>query len=98
MRNRKTKKKALVLSMALVAGLLVPAEMSAQGLFGGPQPTSNDNQSMLNSGNRGGGMEWQGGGMTTQDPTQEAPLGSGLLVLVAAGAGYAALKRKEEQK
>ena len=84
--------------MALAAGLLVPAEMSAQGLFGGPQPVENDHHSLLNAGNRGGGMEWQGGGMTPQDPTEQAPLGSGLLVLVAAGAGYAALKRKEEQQ
>ena len=44
------------------------------------------------------GMEWDGGGMTPQDPTHESPLGSGLMLLVAAGAGYAALKRKEEQQ
>ena len=38
-----------------------------------------------------GGMDL--GGMTQEDPT---PLGSGLLILTAIGAGYAALKRKQK--
>ena len=92
---RKVKKKALVLSMALAAGLLVPTMMNAQsdgsrGIF--------DRGFEASESNRGGGMEWQGGGMTPQNPNEEAPLGSGLMLLVAAGAGYAALKRKEEQQ
>ena len=93
---RKSKKKALALSMALAAGLLVPATMNAQsdgsrGLFGrGIDPTESTRD--------GGGMDWQDGGMTPQDPTTNAPLGSSLLVLVAAGAGYAALKRKEGEQ
>ena len=36
-------------------------------------------------------------GAEQEDPTN-APLGSGIAVLVAAGAGYALLKRKEEAK
>ena len=36
-------------------------------------------------------------GAEQEDPTN-APLGSGIAVLVAAGAGYALLKRKEETK
>ena len=96
MKNRKTKKKALVLSMALAAGLLVPMTMNAQsdgsrGIFDRGFSASESNRD-------GGGMEWQGGGMTPQNPNEEAPLGSGLMLLVAAGAGYAALKRKEEQQ
>ena len=92
---RKVKKKALVFSMALAAGLLMPMTMNAQsdgsrGIF--------DRGFEASESNRGGGMEWQGGGMTPQNPNEEAPLGSGLMLLVAAGAGYAALKRKEEQQ
>lgn len=41
------------------------------------------------------GMVWQGGGMTTQDPTQEVPLGSGLLILAMAGVGYAIVDSKK---
>ena len=40
----------------------------------------------------GSGMDL--GGMSQEDP---APLGSGLLIMVAAGAGYALLKKKEEK-
>ena len=92
---RKVKKKALVFSMAWAAGLLMPMTMNAQsdgsrGIF--------DRGFEASESNRGGGMEWQGGGMTPQNPNEEAPLGSGLMLLVAAGAGYAALKRKEEQQ
>lgn len=95
-------KRAFALSLALSAMLSVPAEMSAQGLFGGPQSTNNDNSALLNSGDRGGeGMEWDGGGMVAQDPTEQAPIGGGLMLLMAAGAGYAIVKSKngkEEQK
>ena len=92
---RKVKKKALVFSMALAAGLLMPMTMNAQsdgsrGIF--------DRGFEASESNRGGGMEWQGGGMTPQNPNEEAPLGSGLMLLVAAGAGYAALKRKEDKQ
>jgi hypothetical protein len=92
MRKRKTKKKSFVISMALAAGLLVPMAMNAQndgsrGLFGRGFDASESTRD-------GSGMEWQGGGMTAQDPTQEAPLGSGLVLLMAAGAGYAVLKSK----
>ena len=93
---RKVKKKALVLSMALAAGLLVPMTMNAQsdgsrGIFDRGFEASESTRD-------GGGMDWQDGGMTPQDPTTNAPLGSSLLVLVAAGAGYAALKRKEDKQ
>lgn len=56
-------------------------EEDAYGLFN-QQPDRN-----------GSGMEL--GGMTNDDPN--APLGSGLLIMAAAGAGYALLKKKEEK-
>ena len=92
---RKVKKKALVFSMALAAGLLVPTTMNAQS--GGSRGIF-DRGFEASESTRDGGMEWQGGGMTPQNPNQEAPLGGGLLVLMAAGAGYAALKRKEDKQ
>lgn len=88
--KNKRKKKAIVLSMGLAAMTLTASNLNAQsggGLFGrGDQPEYSNCES--------GGMEWSGGGMTAQDPTQEAPLGSGLMLLVAAGAGYAIVKSK----
>lgn len=38
------------------------------------------------------------GGAQNENPTTDAPLGSGIVLLMAAGAGYALLKRKEEQQ
>ena len=38
------------------------------------------------------------GVIVTQDPTEPAPLGSGLLILTAAGAGYVAVKRRKTFK
>ena len=37
------------------------------------------------------------GGATQENPT-DVPLGSGIMVLVAAGIGYVAIKRKEGEK
>ena len=87
---RKVKKKALVLSMALAAGLLVPATMNAQsdgsrGIF--------DRGFEATESTRDGETSFT---VNTQD--FESPLGSGIVILLAAGAGYAALKRKEERQ
>ncbi len=89
--RKQTKLKAFVLSVMMLVGILLPATVSAQkdGFIRDEDYYFNRN---------GEGMEWEGGGMTPQDPTQEAPLGGGLVLLVAAGVGYAALKRKEEQQ
>lgn len=43
--------------------------------------------------NRGGGIGL--GGAESENPT---PVGSGIIVLMAAGAGYALLKRKEDKQ
>lgn len=76
----KTRFKTLALTMVFAA--LMPVSLFAQsdGFFRGGESNNYDN--------RDGGMTWaNGGSLTPNDPT--APLGSGLLVLVAAGAGYA---------
>ena len=90
--NVLSKKKAIVLSLVLAAMALTTTNLNAQndgsrGLFGkGAETESN---------NRDGGVGL--GGATTENPT-ETPLGSGIALLVVAGAGYALLKRKEGEQ
>ncbi|MBQ7533574.1 MAG: hypothetical protein IJT45_07820 [Bacteroidales bacterium] len=81
-----------MLSLAMALGLLLPTTMNAQtdGFF------------------RGGGENYENrdvnpSGSLSLGPTQyenpsEAPIGSGLLILTIAGAGYVALKKKEAVK
>lgn len=92
------KKKVLLLSWAMAIGLLLPTNMMAQkGMFGAQDNAEgNGSKGMLGRGNSGSsdGMEWSGG-MTPQDPTQEAPIGSGWLILTMAGTGYAIVESKK---
>lgn len=90
--KKQTKMRALMLSLIMVLGMLVPMTMNAQN--GG---TDNFFQgSSDNYGNRDTNVN---GSMTLGNATQEdpssAPLGSGLLIMTAVGAGYALLKKKE---
>ena len=86
------KKKAIMLSIGLSAFLLTATNLNAQndgnrGLFG-----RGDNVEYC--GNRDGGIGL--GSAETEDPT--SPLGSGILALVVASVGYAAMKRKEDKQ
>lgn len=91
-RNVKTKLKTYVAAMAM---LFMPLAISAQtdGFF------SSDN----GGGSRGYfvTVDDDGGAIVHthqfQGVPKDAPLGSGLLIMVAAGAGYLALKRKEDK-
>ena len=92
MKKQKTLK-AFVLSLAMAAGMLLPMTTNAQqtdGFFRGG----------IDNYNRDGGLSNQtfgqdvGGG--PQTPTELVPLGSGLLIMMTAGAGYALLKKKED--
>ena len=92
--------KAIVLSLALAAGTMLPASVSAQevvaetggGLLGNGKlfgsdgmlfgPRESDPELELDITNGGIG--------------EEAPLGSGLVILLGAGLGYVALKKKED--
>ena len=84
--------KTLVISLAITGMLLSPLFMTAQterqGLF--------DKNGKLGGSRTSDGITWNG--MTTQNPTEAAPtpLGSGVLVLFAAGVSYALLKKKED--
>ena len=83
--------KAFALSMIMILGLVMPMTAQNSDYF-----FKGNNEDIY--GNRDGGDDpttnITGGGITNQ--TFGAPLGSGLLIMVAAGAGYVALKKKED--
>ena len=97
---KKTKSlKALVLSLGLAA-LMVPATLNAQinrGLLENPykQDDSHKHNGMLNSQPRSGETSFT---VNTQDFGQDVPLGSGIAILIGAGLGYVALKKKEDEQ
>ena len=82
------------------------------GLFGTNVPTEQSNAGLLRDGGSGGGgyfihsqtfFDGENYGYnlnngTFEDVTPEAPLGSGLFIMAAAGAGYALKKRKDNKK
>ena len=108
MNKLKTNKKAVALSMALAAGLLLPmgmnaqergmlghgktAETPSQSLFGRDRSTSSNGLSLQGFGENQNGLSLQNFG------EQQSPLGSGWLVLVTAGLGYAAMKTRKSKK
>lgn len=95
MTNKKTLK-TIVFSLGLAVMTLAANNLNAQnrGLFGMGETADTENS--------GGGMMRQGdpindnGGMTNQ--TFETPLGGGIAILLAAGLGYVALKKKEDEQ
>ena len=96
------KKKATVLSMAMAFALAIPLGASAQeGLF--QRGVSDESyygfgNTKDNTGFLGNRNTQTTGVINNQIFGQPVPLGSGMIILLAAGAGYAALKRKEEEK
>jgi hypothetical protein len=89
------KLKSIVFSMVVVAGMFLPASGFAQeggGLFGrGDVNESNGwfRGLLMNE-------DLENGGITNDD--FGAPLGSGIVVLLGAGLGYVALKKKEDKQ
>ena len=93
--------KALTLSLVMATLMLLPLTMNAQyreNQYG----LQEWGQTSLLGRQDGDGTRSSGGGIGLESATQEnptnAPLGSGIAILVAAGAGYALLKRKEEKQ
>ena len=104
MKKEKLKAKAIVFSL-LLAVLLPATTVSAQGILGSSlvdEYYEEQDRSMLHKGSGsisyGASTDQDGltlGGLTQDDPS--SPLGSGLIILAAAGAGYVLLKKKEEK-
>ncbi|MBO6026561.1 MAG: hypothetical protein J6P73_04870 [Bacteroidales bacterium] len=98
MKNYKKSLKTLVFSLGLAVMTLAANNLNAQnrGLFGRGETADTENS--------GGGMMRQGdpindndnGGLTNQ--TFQTPLGGGIAILLAAGLGYVALKKKEDEQ
>ena len=90
MKTQKTLK-ALVLSLAMAMIALLPATMQAQtdGFFRGGENYENRDASINSD---------TGTGITNLGIGENAPLGSGLLILAAAGAGYAFTKRRRNYR
>ena len=100
--NNNKKLKAIALSLGLAA-LMVPATLNAQinrGLLENPYKDNNKNHGMMNpQGSRG--VDGSGLEVLKQDFGQDAPsapLGSGIAILIGAGLGYVALKKKEDEQ
>ena len=100
MNKQKRKLKALVLSTAMAALMLLAiptanAQGKPGGLFGGSSQTETCKQGML----RSTGVDINtNGGLLNDDFGEEEPLGSGLVILIGAGLGYVTLKKKEDKQ
>ena len=101
---RKTKTlKAIVFSLGLAAGMMLPASASAQGVFGDmldnyySEKESGSNSGPLLRGDYSINDNTDDGGITNLG-IGEAPLGSGVVILLGAGLGYVALKKKEDEQ
>ena len=95
--NNSKKLKAIALSLGLAA-LMAPATLDAQinrGLLQNPykdHDNSRRNESMM----RAGDPNSIEGGITNDGFGSNAPIGSGIAILIGAGLGYVALKKKED--
>ena len=100
--NKSKTLKAIALSLGLAA-LMTPATMNAQinhGLLQNPYKTeSGKNRGMMNQqGTRGTISDGDNGFSIETFGQNGAPLGSGLVILIGAGLGYVALKKKEDEQ
>ena len=96
----------MVLSLAIAAMLALPTMTFGQqrenmgGLFGTAPTSKNAQGGMLTPNNVSRDVTPSAGaGLSLEDPIHNdpsAPLGSGLMILMVAGAGYVALKKKED--
>ncbi len=101
MNRSKLNLKTIVFSLGLAAGMMLPASASAQGVFGDMLDNYYAEKEAQSS--QGGGALLRGsetrigeGYSITNSGIGEVPLGSGLVILLGAGLGYVALKKKED--
>lgn len=101
-KNNKKTMKTIVFSLVLAALTLTANNLNAQdrGLFGMGKSSADNNYSTSQSlMSKGSPVEINDeGGISNYGIGEEVPMGSGLLILSLAGAGYAALRRKRSRK
>lgn len=93
--NKTTQKMKFLMLALVMAGLLLPMTTNAQS--GGSDGFFRNGMDSYE--NRDGGLSNQTFGSESggpQAPTDLVPVGNGLLIMFAAGAGYAMLKKKED--
>jgi hypothetical protein len=103
MKKRKLNLKATVLSLGLAVGMMLPASAFAQGVFGDmldnyyaeKEQPSQGGGALLRGSTRGTIDDNIGDGISN-DGFGTTPLGSGIAILIGAGLGYVALKKKED--
>ena len=91
MKRSKIKKETLVLSLTMAANLILPLSVSGQG--GGADGFFKGSSDGYENRDGDAGVS---GGITNE--SFNAPLDGGLLITVAAGAGYALRKRRRRKK
>ena len=105
--KRAMMKKAIVLSLALAAlpsahAWVGPTGTQSKALLGkGRTPAMEENNGLFNRANveaTFGNETFGGVTLNGFEHNDFVPLGGGLAILVAAGAGYAALKRRKEER
>ena len=104
---KKRKLKSILLSLMMAIGLMLPSTSHAQndGFFrdrGDYYSNRDDTQSITNQtfGSNGYNLDNQtfgSNGYNLTNQTFGAPLGSGLLIMVMAGLGYAIVKKQERE-
>lgn len=97
MTNKKTMK-TIVFSLVLAVMTLAATSLNAQnrnggGLFGMGKTPDNVDNGTRGALNVSGNVE---GDITNDGFGSNAPLGSGIAILIGAGLGYVALKKKED--
>ena len=97
--RKKNSLKAIALSLGLAALMAPATTLNAQsrpsGLFGSdPQTNDNSPKGLMNPNRSGESFGFSNGNFGEQP----APLGSGLVLLIGAGLGYVALKKKEDEQ
>ena len=89
MKKLAKKAKAFIMAAAMAVTLLLPTTTNAQTKMDGFFNSSDMTDFMERS-------SWEFVVINQQFGMNAEPLGSGLLIMAVAGAGYAALKRKKE--
>ena len=99
MKTKKMNLKAIVLSLGLAA-MMLPANAIAQGTSKRPGGLFGFNDLFATEGLFQNRSEEQELDLEVEiQPFQEpAPLGSGIVILIGAGLGYVALKKKEDEQ